>query len=193
MRRTWRRALTLVLVGAGACGGRAALEQSPGAGTPNARAGASAAHEGGAGGAPPGQSTGPKDAGSDALSGRWRHELEGGVPWDTLPMPEAGTDADCLACARDKCREVVDRCVQDEACLWGMTCAALDCGDTDAPVCPPRCREGNSSSILAGAAAAACLITQCEKSCRSFLSFVEAENTASSAASRAGSGGGVAE
>ena len=189
MTATWRWAAVVALGGVAACGGRVLAEDGPESHATAAAGGGTAG--GDEGGAPSwaGASHVRLDAGLDASSGRRRFALDGGIPWDALPMPEGGPASDCLGCAVDSCRKVIDICAEDEACLVGMICVALDCLETEDPACPTQCFEGQSDVPAAGAVAAACVIDHCEQSCRATTSLADASDARHHDSNRAGAGG----
>ena len=159
--RIWRWAAVLAFPCAAACGGRFLSDDSRLSGCSDA--GRGAAEDGGA--SQGGRTGAPRDGGLDGSTGGFHFALEGGVPWDALPMPEAGPVSDCLACTRDNCGELIDSCAQNEACLVAAACVALRCTDPENPLCPRRCSEREPAATIASAMALACVIDQCQDSC----------------------------
>jgi hypothetical protein len=155
----WRWTAALVLTGAAACGGRALSDDEWGPGC-------AAAGGAGDGGGSRGGTTGlPRDGGVDASTGGFHFSLEGGVPWDALPIPDAGPVSSCLACIRENCRRPIDSCAQSEACILSVACAALGCPDPNNSLCAGPCSEPQPSGTLASAMALACVLEQCPQSC----------------------------
>ena len=166
--RCWWVVLSGVVV-PGACGGDVKQNGSPsvdggpresgvqetGGGTQDASAGM-------------GGSTG--DSGFDAS---WLVDAalawDGGVPWDALPVPDSGPVAECVDCARDQCAELIDACVTSPACARGLACAGLSC-EPDDTACLTQCFQGDSTAVLSGTLAVACLFGQCGEACVSDLS-----------------------
>ncbi|MBN1608422.1 MAG: hypothetical protein JW940_17455 [Polyangiaceae bacterium] len=160
MTATWRWAATLALTCTATCGGRVLADDLPVSGCSAAGGGAGAQEDGGASGGHTGH-----DSGLDASTGGFQFALDGGLPWDALPMPEGGLVSDCLTCVRDNCRDPIDRCVRDEACLVAAACVALGCPDPNNSMCPRQCAERDLSATLESAMALACVLEQCQQSC----------------------------
>ena len=155
----WRWTAALALTGVAACGGRALSDDSQVSGC------SAAGGDEDGGGSQGGHAGLPRDGGVDGSSGGFHFSLEGGVPWDALPMPEAGPVSDCLSCVRENCRDSIDSCARSEACLVTVACAALGCPDPNNSLCPRQCSERDLSGTLASAMALACVIEQCGQSC----------------------------
>lgn len=154
-----------------ACGGDVGSQGSPSGGRQGGAGSSSSPETGGAPSVPAGSGGVPSDAGVDAS---WLADAslfwEGGVPWDALPLPDSGPVAECVGCARDQCAEPIDACVTDPACSRGLACAAVACESNDT-ACYTACFEDDTTAIVAGTLAMACLLGQCGESCLSDLSW----------------------
>jgi hypothetical protein len=162
----WRWAAVLAFTCAAACGGRLLPDDPRVSGC--SAAGAGGARSEGDGASQAGRRT---DGGVDASSGGFHFSLDGGVPWDALPLPEAGPVPDCLACARDNCGEVIDGCARSQACLVAAACAALRCPASESALCPSQCSERDPAATLASAMILACLLKQCPEACQPLSSL----------------------
>jgi hypothetical protein len=157
----WRWVAVVAVTCTSACGGRLLAEDWHASGCSAAGGGAAAWEDGGTsqGGSGP-----DRDAGA---TGGFHFALDGGVPWDALPMPEAGSVSDCVRCARDACGDAIDACARSEACLIAAACGAMGCPDPENSLCPTQCSAREPAAVLASAMVLACLVEQCEQVCQS--------------------------
>lgn len=108
------------------------------------------------------------DARPDAAPDGWI-DIFDAIPF---PIPDTGPIGACASCVADKCRNQVNTCVNDPACLQGLGCVVQSClgsgGGFDL-ACLQGCFNGNFTTMLNAINAFSCVTGTCGSACGGLL------------------------
>ena len=89
--------------------------------------------------------------------------------FDVFPLPDAG----CPNCIRDRCGSQINSCINDPACVMGLTCTLQNCAgalgegglNPSALLCVLNCFGGDQAKAFAAIGSLTCLTMTCGSVC----------------------------